>query len=42
MTRPGSEVAANVGQLYQEGAIRGRISALEEAYGEIPIRQGPH
>jgi hypothetical protein len=37
MTRSGNELAANADQPYQKGAIRGRISALEEAYGEIPV-----
>ena len=36
MTRPGSEVAANACQPCRKGRIRGRISALDEAYWEIP------
>jgi uncharacterized protein (TIGR00369 family) len=37
MTRSGDELAANAGQPCWKGRIRGRVLALEEAYGEYRL-----
>ncbi len=37
MTRSGDKLAANSSQLGLKGQTRGRMAALEEAYGEIPV-----
>ena len=37
MTRSGDWRAVNTNHQCPKGQLRGRISALEEAYGEIPV-----